>query len=173
MDKIFLENLFIKRYCLPVNSDIQLYESGNKSIEKCVCSNFNHISCVLQGKTLRILTTGINKNGDELKTPGVHAEHAAISKLMPLKNKKRLKKIDILVIRLSPKNKLQSSKPCSHCIKIMMFLPNKKGYSVRDIYYSDTNGNIIKTTLKKLYNEDTKNKYFSQYYRNKNRLIYQ
>ena len=41
------------------------------------------------------------------KMPGIHAECDALSKLMPLKNKKRLESINILVVRLSSKNKIQ------------------------------------------------------------------
>ena len=42
------------------------------------------------------------------------------------------------------------SKPCSNCVRDMSIFPNKKGYTIDKIYYSDDNGNIIKTTLHKL-----------------------
>lgn len=45
-----LEKMFIKRFCLPVNSDITLYENGKESINSCLCGHYNHVSCVLQGK---------------------------------------------------------------------------------------------------------------------------
>ena len=45
-----LEKMFIKRFCLPIDSDIQLYENGNMNINSCVCGHYNHVSCVLQGK---------------------------------------------------------------------------------------------------------------------------
>ena len=45
-----LDKMFIKRFCLPVDSDIQSYENGNKNVSSCVCGHYNHVSCVLQGK---------------------------------------------------------------------------------------------------------------------------
>ena len=45
-----LETMFIKRFCLPSDSDISSYESGKCNISSCVCGNYNHVSCVLQGK---------------------------------------------------------------------------------------------------------------------------
>ena len=83
-------------------------------------------------------------------------------KLIPLKKRKRLEPINILVIRVSPKNKIQSSKPCINCLKIMNTLPEKKGYKIENVYYSNEEGNILKTTLKSLENEE---KHYSKYYR--------
>ena len=72
----------------------------------------------------------------------------------------------MLVIRLSKKNNLQSSKPCVNCINTMKILPPKKGYIIQYIYYSDSEGNIIKTTLDNLELEE---KHYSRFYRrNKN-----
>ena len=116
-------------------------------------------------KKARILSFGVNQLGDiNGNTPGIHAEEDALSKLMPLKYKKRLEPINILVIRLSPKNKLQISKPCSNCIKLLSIIPKKKGYKIENIYYSDADGNIIKTNLQTLENEE---KHYSKYYRNR------
>jgi cytidine deaminase len=164
MDNI-LNQMFIKRFCLPVNTDITSYESGIKSNKPTACGNYNHISCVLKGKKSRILSFGVNTIGDSIKnTRGIHAEHDAITKLLPLRNKKKLENINILVIRLSPTNKIQSSKPCYHCIEMLKILPKKRGYHIQDIYYSNQYGEIIKTTLRNLDNED---KHVSQHYRNK------
>lgn len=98
------------------------------------------------------------------KTPGIHAECDALSKLMPLKNKKRLENINLLVVRLSSKNKIQSSKPCVNCIEAMKIIPERKGYKIENIYYSDADGNIVKTNLKTL---DAEEKHFSKYFRRK------
>jgi cytidine deaminase len=95
--------------------------------------------------------------------PGVHAEHNALLKLKPSKNKKRLESINLLVVRFSKTNKLQSSKPCNNCIKIMESIPEKKGYKIQTIYYSNSDGNIVKTNLANLKNED---QHYSRYYRN-------
>ena len=120
-------------------------------------------------KKVRILSYGVNKMGDsEGMHPGIHAEYEAIKKLIPLRKTKKLESVNLLVIRLSGKNKLQSSKPCSNCIDTMKTLPEKKGYKIQNIYYSDSNENIVKTTLKNLDNEE---KHISKYYKDKNKRM--
>ncbi len=99
--------------------------------------------------------------------PGIHAEHNALTKLKPLRIKKKLETINILVIRLSKTNRIQSSKPCDNCIKMMNIIPEKKGYKIQNIYYSDNDGNIIKTTLNNLKNEEP---HYSRYYRKLNEI---
>lgn len=163
-----LDTMFIKRFCLPSNSDVKLYENGDCNISSCVCGNYNHISCILQGngnpKKTKILSFGVNTMGNvEGNVPGLHAEFDAISKLIPLKPKKKLETINIIVVRLSSKNKIQSSKPCSNCIDVMLKFPPKKGYRIQYIYYSDAYGNIIKTTLHTLEKEE---RHISRSYRN-------
>ena len=100
------------------------------------------------------------------KYPGMHAEHNAISKLLPLKRKKKREIISILVIRLSPKNKLQSSKPCVNCIQVMKTLPDKLGYKIQNVYYSNSDETIVKTTLEQLEYEE---KHYSGFYRRLNK----
>jgi len=118
-------------------------------------------------KKVRILSYGVNRMGDsDGLTPGIHAEYEAIKKLIPLRKTKKLESVNLLVIRLSGKNKLQSSKPCSNCIDTMKTLPEKKGYKIQNIYYSDSNENIVKTTLKNLDNEE---KHISKYYKDKSK----
>ena len=46
------DKMFIKRFCLPIDSDVELYESGDMHITSCLCGQYNHVSCVLQGKGL-------------------------------------------------------------------------------------------------------------------------
>jgi hypothetical protein len=165
-----LDTMFIKRFCLPVNSNIDLYETGKNNISSCVCGHYNHIACILQGtdlsiKKLKILSFGVNQMGDEEgKNPGIHAEKDALNKLNNVKHKKNLTSINLLVIRVSKKNILQSSKPCNNCIETMKIFPNKKGYKIQYIYYSDGLGNIIKTNIATLENEE---KHYSKFYRRK------
>lgn len=45
-----LDTMFIKRFCLPSNIDISSYEKGKSKITSCLCGNYNHASCLLQGK---------------------------------------------------------------------------------------------------------------------------
>jgi hypothetical protein len=72
--------------------------------------------------------------------------------------------VNILVIRISGKNKLQSSKPCVNCIEIMKSLPPKLGYNIQNVFYSNDNGDIVKSSLTKLDNEE---KHYSRFYRQK------
>jgi hypothetical protein len=112
-----------------------------------------------------ILCFGVNQMADsDGLMPGIHAEQDVINKLKPLKIKKKLTPINILVIRLSTKNKLQSSKPCANCIKYMKTAPIKKGYIIQNIYYSDNMENIVKTNLTTLDNEE---KHYSRFYKQK------
>ncbi len=113
-------------------------------------------------KKINILTFGYNSLDIRDGGPGIHAEHDAIRKLPPQTNKKRYYNINILVIRISGKNKLQSSKPCSACIKTMNTLPAKMGYKINNVFYSNDMGNIIKTKLSHL-NSDTK--HLSRYWK--------
>ena len=158
-----LDTMFIKRFCLPVNANIQSFENGEEKINSCRCSSYNHSACIIKGKLnkLQVLCFGFNQMGDDkCNKPGIHAEHDAVSKLMPSKYKKRLEIVNLLVIRLSSKNKLQLSKPCYRCINTMNILPIKKGYKIQNIYYSDDKNNIIKIPLKKLEKEE---KHYSKY----------
>lgn len=85
---------------------------------------------------------------------GVHSEHDAINKLKPLYRKRHLVPVNLLVIRLSKSNNLLNSKPCANCIQTMLILPQKKGYRIKYVYYSNDNGIIDKISLKKLSNQD-------------------
>jgi hypothetical protein len=45
-----LDTMFIKRFCLPMNANIECYENGIDTVPACVCGQYNHVSCILQGK---------------------------------------------------------------------------------------------------------------------------
>jgi hypothetical protein len=49
MDSI-LDTMFIKRFCLPVNSNVDKYETGEANLNSCLCGHYNHVACVLKGK---------------------------------------------------------------------------------------------------------------------------
>lgn len=96
---------------------------------------------------------------------GVHAEHDAINRLKPLERNKALKPIHLLVIRVSKNNKLQNSKPCVNCVQTMRTVPEKKGYRIKHVYYSNDRGEIIQSSVNNLEKEIP---HYSRYYRNKN-----
>jgi hypothetical protein len=181
----FLDTLFIKRFCVPCNTDVEkitIDESAAHNITKnknnlCGGNAYNHIACVLQnGKVSSvtnkaiilhkstILSYGVNIYGNlEGTTPGTHAEINAVNKLPNLGSNKKNKIISLLIIRISKINHIQNSKPCNNCIKKMKYLPGLKGYKLKYIYYSGEDGNLIKTTLKNL---ETDVQHYSNYYRN-------
>jgi hypothetical protein len=152
-----IDTLFIKRFCLPSDTDIYSYEIGENNITSCLCGEFNHACCILQRnssfKKANILSFGFNFDIEGRK-PGIHAEHDAILKLKPIKYKKHLINVNILVIRISKRNKLQISKPCINCIQKMKSIPETKGYRIKNVYYSNDNGMIVKSNLYKLENEE-------------------
>jgi len=114
-------------------------------------------------KKVSVLSYGMNSYADiDGKNPGVHAEEDAINRLMPLKLKKNLEIIDLMVIRLSKTNKIQYSKPCTNCIRTMQTAPLKKGYKIRYVYYSNSEGGITRSSLKTLENEE---QHVSRYYK--------
>jgi cytidine deaminase len=107
-----------------------------------------------------ILTYGMNVMGDDNNKKGIHAELDAINKLKPLKNK-RMQNVNLLVIRISKSKILLNSKPCANCINVMKKLPQKKGYNIKNVYYSDDNGKIIKSSINKLENDEL---HYTRYY---------
>ena len=80
---------------------------------------------------------------------GRHAEMDAIRRLPRRMPRSKQKYIDLIVIRIDLQGNLKNSKPCSKCIEYMSRLPSKS-YRVEYVYYSDSNGNIIKVKFSKL-----------------------
>ena len=81
----------------------------------------------------------------------IHAEIDAMSRLpYYFNNKKRKKKLDLIVIRINLHGELRQSKPCIHCIK---YLNRMKNYTIRYVYYSNNDGLIVRTNFNTLYNE--------------------
>ena len=94
----------------------------------------------------------------------VHAEENAIRKLPSLPRQKKLKKIDLLVIKVGKNGTLGSSKPCYNCIiKLAISLP-EKGYILNKIYYSTRNSDIESCKLTDLIHEE--NPHVSKFYKN-------
>jgi cytidine deaminase len=92
-----------------------------------------------------------------------HAEIDAINNLMPLARNKKLKKINILVIKTTHTGKIGSSKPCLNCLINLSTLPEKKGYVVKNIIYSNVNEQLEKHTLNDLIKSN--NHHITKFYR--------
>jgi hypothetical protein len=169
-----IDSLYNKRFCLPSN--------GGASIQKnCLCGNYNHIACIflgkgenlISGKKINILSYGTNQYADvEGEEPTIHAEYDAISRLPPLdrRNTRNLYICNIFVTRLSKSNKWGTSKPCHQCIHNLMFLPQHKGYRIKNVYYTDRDENIIKERLHHLIHQ--KNPHYTRYYRKRGDFPY-
>jgi cytidine deaminase len=82
----------------------------------------------------------------------IHAEEMAINnylqKLYKKKRREIRKTVDILVIRIGANGNLLNSKPCKHCVLMMM---NVNQLNIKNIYYSDDNGIIQCEKLNKLF----------------------
>lgn len=85
----------------------------------------------------------------------MHAEEDALNKLKTNKNGKRIG-INMVVVRLTKNNVLQTSKPCDQCIRKMREITEKKGYRMMDVYYSDGANKIEKKRMRELETEETK-----------------
>ncbi len=96
----------------------------------------------------------------------VHAEQHVIDKLKPIdKRNKKLKPINILVVRITKAGLLKMSSPCCNCVKYMTTEAPKKGYVVKNIYYSNEEGDIEKISLSNL--QKPENSYTSSFYRHR------
>ena len=106
---------------------------------------------MVNGRVLNVLSYGTNIYDISRGGGSTHAEANAINNLPSRpKNRKHLKKINIIVIRTSNTGKIGMSKPCIKCILDMTTLPPRKGYIIKDVSYSDSTGEIITTSLNNL-----------------------
>jgi ribosomal protein L28 len=121
-----------------------------------IAASFSILRAVLKGKITKdtkingnILSFGENhymaNNIGDLYT--IHAEHDAINNLPYTKKRQN---INMLVVRFTKNKKLCMSKPCNQCIKNISKFAPKKGYIVKNIYYSTEEETIHKTTLNRL-----------------------
>lgn len=112
----------------------------------------------------------MNQYNETKKTPNPHSEKSACYNLKPLqkknKNKKNLKKISAIIIKVSKRGYLGMSKPCLSCLVSLSIMPRQKGYVIDKIYYSDESGNIVSSNISKLlYDEQP---HVSRFYKGNN-----
>jgi len=82
-----------------------------------------------------------------------HAEHSAIIRL-PQRYSRKLIPINIFVIKTTLHGVIGMSKPCSHCLTLMTTLPQRLGYRIANIFYTNRAGDIEKKKLAELMSED-------------------
>jgi cytidine deaminase len=137
----------------------------------CICTGKMHLHMAMifedSGASITPLSYGQNMVRNE--NISYHAEHNAIMRLKNRINCKE-KKINVFVLKTTLTGVIGMSKPCAHCISIMNTLPQKKGYRISNIFYTNSDGNIEKRKLTELMNEDLHySKLFERYNPNFNR----
>lgn len=162
----FINELCLKRLCLSCDTDFVQLNSGLLKSNINECGNSHHIACIVKykGCVLNRLSYGINTYNIKHNNGTTHAEVNAINNLPSCPNNhKHLKKINIFVIRTSNTGKIGMSKPCINCINNMSILPQKKGYIIKNVSYSDSTGKIITTSLNNL--RSSEDFHVSKYYK--------
>jgi cytidine deaminase len=128
----------------------------NKAGDVCTCiaGGKTHLHTAMTyedtGSHIVPLSYGQNMARDN---QSFHAEHNAIMKLRS-RDTKKLMSINIFVLKTSMTGIIGNSKPCAHCLDMMLNLPPKKGYRISNILYTNTEGNIEKKKLTELMNDD-------------------
>ena len=135
----------------------------NKFPAKMLLGTSHHAAAIfVENKTsLSCLSIGMNRYTNHKKS--THAENSAISRLKYRETNKK-KKVDILVIKTSKSGRIGNSKPCYHCLMDLKRLSPERGYRINNVYYSNSDGIIVKKKLSHLILEG--NFHFSSYYRN-------
>lgn len=87
-------------------------------------------------KGSRVLSTGYNeiRYTKEFRNPTVHAEQAAILKLLKQQRFNDLNGADIYVTRISPGGNSVLSKPCDMCMGLI------QAVGIKNVYYTNTKG---------------------------------
>jgi tRNA(Arg) A34 adenosine deaminase TadA len=98
---------------------------------------YKHAAALMSGDT--IYSSGANKFVKEIKLNDqiyyktMHAEITVFERLP----KKKVRGMDILVIRINKNLALRNSRPCTQCIEKLSKL------GIRKVYYSNEEGNIV------------------------------
>ncbi len=97
---------------------------------------------------INLYNTDLNVTFKKYHAQTIHAEENACYRL-PYNKNKRTKKVDIIVFRTNKKGDLlMMSKSCCNCkYHLKKTFVNKK-YSLRNFYYTDNNGSLVKDYLK-------------------------
>lgn len=139
-----------------MNDMINMRLARNNTGDVCTCINGDkmhmHMAMTFEdsGSEIMPITYGQNMTRDSVS---FHAEHNAIQKL-PQRYSKKLLPINIFVLKTTMTGIIGNSKPCAHCLAIMLSLPSKKGYRISYVFYTNTDGNIEKKKISDLMSEE-------------------
>jgi len=93
--------------------------------------NHNHIAVAFScGKKINVYGTGINLKSE---TKSTHAEVALIKNISSKAHKFRNTKINVMILR----ERMMNSKPCYHCAKFLINLPDTVGIKIKRIFFSN------------------------------------
>lgn len=154
--------MYTKRFYLPKNS----YCCNFKEIN-AIGQEYKHACCVyISGKGTmgknNYLSYGDNTNSSKYDfIANDHAEICALKKLKPRSGTKKLRGLDLVVVKVNKSGKILNSKPCADCLKKMSIIACKFGYYINRIFYSTAEGEIVKTNIRKLKKET---QYVSSYF---------
>ena len=144
-----------------MNDMIDLRLARNNDGCPCIKLDKNnlHIAMVFEdtGSHIVPLSYGQNMARDN---QSFHAEHNAIMRLRN-RNTKKLLPINIFVLKTTLAGTVGSSSPCAHCLAVMCTLPNKKGYRVVNVYYTNSERQIVNKKISELLVAEP---YVSRYY---------
>lgn len=79
----------------------------------------------------------------------------AIIKLLNYRKRLKIREISIIVIRIDPNGCLKNSKPCIKCMNFMKKFSNKFRIKIKNVYYSNAEGLIVKEKFNKLFENDS------------------
>lgn len=98
---------------------------------------YKHAAALICGDT--VYSSGANKyikqikNNNQAYNRTMHAEITVFEKLQ----KKKVRGMDLLVIRINKHSILRNSRPCNQCIDKL------RKIGIRKVYYSNENGDIV------------------------------
>lgn len=134
----------------------QLTNMRDKCLSNKNISDSSHI-CAIFCKQHCILATGINHcRGMHDHTIGsIHAEIDSVQNLPQRPKNKKIKNLNMLVIKVSKKtHALSMSKPCIRCIDELLYMPNLYRYKINKIYYSTNIEHIVCKKLTDLIDDE-------------------
>ncbi|ADO67362.1 hypothetical protein crov328 [Cafeteria roenbergensis virus] len=111
------------------------------SMLKYMGLNFCHFAMIYTttGKAVKVYSFGYNHIRSNRS---IHAEVDAINNLPPLRRKKKLVKVKLLVVRFSKRMKLADSRCCIRCCESIFKIPPLRGYTIENVAFSNESGCI-------------------------------
>lgn len=111
------------------------------SMLKFMGQNFCHFAMIYTttGKAVKVYSFGYNHIRSNRS---IHAEVDAINNLPPLRRKRKLVKVKLLVVRFSKKMKLADSRCCIRCCESIFKVPPLRGYTIENVGFSNDLGHI-------------------------------